>query len=311
MKRMLIAALLVVVAAGLGAQNADLAAGASVLQAGDYKAAVAILRKVTADPAQSGSHADAYLLLAKAQIALASFADASASLEHYLQTFPKHRSYPEAVYLKGRLLYLQGEFESSIIALQRFLKSYPESVFAPNATYWAGEALFALGRLDESLALMHAVTRQWPDSAKAEAAGYRASLIELHKREVELLKLLKASHQEALTTIEEFQKRERTYEQAIAAYQRRLAGGGSETEKQAVAVEKQLAEREREVEALRAQVDALTRQLAQAAAQPVRTETAAASPPVVDHSARLLKAKEQALDLKSRLVSRLSGEGKR
>ncbi len=311
MRRSVIAALLVVVAAGVGAQSPDLLAGVSALQAGDYGGAITVLRKVVADPAQSGAHADAYLLLVKAEIAASALAEAGRDLEHYLATFPKHRSYSEGVYLQGRLLYLRGEFEAAIVALQRFLKSYPDSAFAANATYWAGEALFALGRLDEALVPLRAVTRRWPDSAKAEAAGYRASLIELHKRELELLKLLKASHQEALTTIEEFQRRERAYEQAITAYQRRLANEGSETEKQTLAIEQQLAERERELQALRAQVDALTRQLSQAAvpAQPARSEAAAAAAPApaADQSARLLKAKEQALDLKNRLMSRLSG----
>ncbi len=60
--------------------------------------------------------------------------------------------------------------------------------------------------------------------------------------------------------------------------------------------------------ALRAQVDALTRQLAQANVQPAAVDPAAAAGAA--NSARLLKAKEQALDLKSRLMRRLGGEGK-
>lgn len=308
MKRSLVAAFLLGIAAALIAQEAGLAAGVSALEAGEYNAAIAVLRKVVADSAQAAVHADAYLLLAKAEIAVGALPQATAALEHYLLTFPKHRSYAEGLYTKGRLLYLQGEFENAIVSLQQFLKSYPDSAFTANATYWIGESLFALGRLDEALVPLRTVVRRWPDSAKAEAAGYRASLIELHKREAELLKLLKASNQETLKTIEDFQKRERTYEQAIAAYQRRLATDGSDADKEVVKLEQQLGERDRELQSLRAQVDTLTKQLAQANIQPAGTEAAGGA--TVEQTARLLKAKEQALDLKSRLMRRLGGEGR-
>jgi outer membrane protein assembly factor BamD (BamD/ComL family) len=308
MKNTLIVAVFLCSAALLGAQATGLLAGVTAVESGDYPAAITALRAVVADPGQAAVHGDAYLLLAKAEIASGRLKEATATLEHYLLTFPKHRSYAEGVYLKGRLLYLQGEFENAIIALEQFRKTYPDSLFVPNATYWSGESLFALGNLDEALATMRAVVKQWPDSPRAEAAGYRASLIELHKREAELLKLLKASHQETLKTIEDYQRRERMHEQAVAAYQRRLASDGADSDKEVVRLEQALAERERELARLRAQLDALARQ---GAAQPA---AAATSPPPAPgqsaQAARLLEAKARALDLKSRLMRRLGGEGK-
>ncbi len=308
MRRSVVAALLLA-AALLGAQDAGLAAGISSLEAGDYPAAIRALDGVVADPAQSAFHADAYLLLAKAQIAVGSLPKAVAALEYYLLNFPKHRSYAEGVYLKGRLLYLQGDYENAIVALQRFLKSYPGTAFEPNATYYIGESLFALGRLDEALAPMRELVARWPDSAKAEAARYRVSVIELHKREAELLNLLKASHEETLRAVEDSRNQERSYEQAITAYQRRLAGEGSDSQKQVVSLEQQLAARDRELQSLRAQVDALTKQLGQAGSAP----TGAAAPATAagnEATARLLKTKEQALDLKERLIRRLGGGGR-
>ncbi len=309
MRRSVVAALLLA-AAALGAQDAGLAAGISSLEAGDYPAAIRALDGVVADPGQSAFHADAYLLLAKAQIAVGDLRKATAALEYYLLNFPKHRSYAEGVYLKGRLLYLQGDYESAIVALQRFLKSYPGTLFEPNATYYIGESLFALGRLDEALAPLRELATRWPDSAKAEAAGYRVSLIELHKREAELLNLLKASHEETLRAVEDSRNQERTYEQAITAYQRRLASEGSDSEKDVVALEQQLAARDRELQGLRAQVDALTKQLGQAGTAAPTGGVAPASAASSETIARLLKAKEQALDLKARLIRRLGGEGR-
>jgi hypothetical protein len=48
-------------------------------------------------------------------------------------------------------------------------------------------------------------------------------LINQKKIEIELLALLRWSHEESLKTMEEYQRRERTYDQALTAYQKRIA----------------------------------------------------------------------------------------
>ncbi len=65
----------------------------------------------------------------------------------------------------------------------------------------------------------------------------------------------------------------------------------------------------RELQSLRAQVDALNRQIAQAGGQPKAAGVAPLAP-AAEATARLLEAKEQALDLKAKLIRRLSGEGR-
>jgi tetratricopeptide (TPR) repeat protein len=85
-----------------------------------------------------------------------------------------------------------------------------------------GESLYFLGRLPEAEKLYKAIGERYPDSVKAEAAQYRLALIQFKYREDELLTLLKWSHEESLRTIEEFQRREKAYEQALAVYQRRF-----------------------------------------------------------------------------------------
>ncbi|MDR2052305.1 MAG: hypothetical protein LBP80_02745, partial [Treponema sp.] len=49
------------------------------------------------------------------------------------------------------------------------------------------------------------------------------ALINQKKIEVELLSILKWTHEESLKTVEEYQRRERTYDQAIIAYQKKIA----------------------------------------------------------------------------------------
>jgi hypothetical protein len=49
------------------------------------------------------------------------------------------------------------------------------------------------------------------------------ALISQKKIEAELLSILKWTHEESLKTVEEYQRRERSYDQAIIAYQKRIA----------------------------------------------------------------------------------------
>ena len=48
-------------------------------------------------------------------------------------------------------------------------------------------------------------------------------MIRQKKVEIELLDLIKYSHEESLRTAEEYQRRERTYEQALNSYQKRIS----------------------------------------------------------------------------------------
>jgi tetratricopeptide (TPR) repeat protein len=121
---------------------------------------------------------------------------------------------------------MQNEFENSIEVLKQFIENYPSSVFIPNAYFWVAEAIFALGHLEQALKVFKYIVTKFPNSYKFETAKYRISIIEFKKRENELLKLLKWSHLEALETMEEYQQREKTYEQAIASYQKKLSAAG-------------------------------------------------------------------------------------
>jgi TolA-binding protein len=298
---------LLVTIRGVGAQQ-PLAEGVRRFQEGDFAAASKVFSEIVNDNSRSDDHADAYFLLTKALLAQDRVSEAASALDNYLVSFADHPYYSEARYLKGRTLYLQREFENAIIAFRQFLELYPGSPLVPNAYYWAGECLFSLGKLDDALALFRAVVQDYPRSAKVEAARYKATLIRLHKRENELLKLLNISHQETLKAIEEFQKRERTYEQAIAGYQRRLASEGGDAEREVVRLEQQLAETKNTVAELEARVDALRQRLADAN---IEVSDTIAGETDVAATGRLLRAKGEALELKSLVLNKLlEGVGK-
>jgi len=187
-----------------------------------FSESIISFRNVILNPEAESVKADAYFWLSKAYMVLGKLDDAERSLEFYLANYPDHGYFTEAFYQKGRLLFMQGDYQSSIQVFQGFLIEYSDSLFVPNAYYWIGECLYSLGLLEDSAKIFSKVIDEYPRSFKIEAARYKISLIDFKKRENELLKLLKWSHEESLKTIEEFQRREKTYEQAIAAYQRKI-----------------------------------------------------------------------------------------
>ena len=193
----------------------DLRKGIELFRSGSFEKAIPLFRGILLSPAADAQKPGACLLLVKSYIAIGKMKDAERYLESFLAQYPSSVDYPEALYQKGRLLYLQEDFESVIQLFQSFLEAYPESALVPNAWFWVGESLYSLGKLDEAMIVYQKITRDYPTSVKGEAAQYRISIIETRRKEVELSRLLKWSHEEFLKSIEDYQRRERTYEQAL------------------------------------------------------------------------------------------------
>jgi TolA-binding protein len=197
--------------------------GKDLYGANAYDKAILIFRNVILDPSAGSEKGDAYFWTAKAYMALGKADEAERNLEVFLSGWPDSPDYPEALYQKGRLLLQREEYEKSTQVFQTFLTAYGQSPLVPNAYFWVGECLYGLGRLDDALKLYQKVLHDFPTSYKVEAAQYKVSLIGIRQREIELSKLLKWSHEDFLKSIEEFQKKEKTYEQTIESFQKRLA----------------------------------------------------------------------------------------
>lgn len=229
-KRLLIFSLVLAFFAGRPLLFGDTEAGAAefregltLFKQGQYKQAILSFRDIIFNPAAEKLKPDAYFWISKSYLANRLFDDAERSLELFLKNYPNHPSYTEGFYLKGRLLFLQNDYENSIQLLSNFLDRFSTSAFVPNAYHWIGESFYSLGSLDDAALVFRKVVDDYPTSYKVEAARYWLSLIEFKKKENELLKLLKWSHEESLKTVEEFQRREKSYEQAIFVYQRKLS----------------------------------------------------------------------------------------
>jgi len=244
---------------------ARLSGGIQLYGQGLWDDALRELRQVKTDGANAAQEAEAYYWIGLSELALGDYLSALRDLEAVERADPTSRRVAELAYHRGRACYFLGRFDEALVLLKRYDDGIPvgpdgrpsaqDAARKAQALYWMGECLFSLGRLDQAEAAFLAVTQDYPQSAKYEAASYRVALIGQKRVEAELLGLLKWSHEESLKTVEEYQKRERSYEQALIAFQKRIAD---------IYKEEGIAEIEAANTRLRQQVSTLERENAQA-----------------------------------------------
>lgn len=250
----------------------------------NYLEALDLFNRVLADPNARASRPDAVYWSGLSYMALGDASNARRALDTFIKEYPGHSSIPDALYQRARLSYSTGEYEECIQLFSAFLEKYPDHSFASSALFWTADGLFFLGRLAESETLFRTLLADYPKSVKFEAASYKLALIRYKYRENELLTLLKWSHEESLRVIEEFQRREKAYEQALAVYQRRL--GESGTSVPAPSSPSISQDTEQRIAALNARIEELTKAL-----------TVQASTGTGDGRGSLLSLKAQALEL--------------
>lgn len=225
--------------------------------AGSYRESLLGLREIVLSEADRDLHGAAYFWMARSQMALENYDSAARDLEYFLDSYPESSFYDEGLYWKGRLLFLQNDFDNAIRVLYQFVETYPDHEYTANGYFWIAESLFSLGHLEKAQRIFNLVLTDYPASFKVEASRYRLSLIEMKEREEELMRLLKMSHEEYLFALEEFQRREKSYDQAIAGYQRKLTALTAD-DKEAL-----VQELSREIETKDDDISALNRQVEQ------------------------------------------------
>ncbi len=247
-----------------GVSTDFLSDGIQKFQSARYDEALLSFREIILDSNLSELHSDAYFWISKSYLALRKLEDASRNIDFFLDSFPGHRYYPEALYQKGRLLFLQAEYEKSIIIFKGFIDKYKDSPFTANSYYWIAESLYISGHFEEAHMIFSMIVNSYPSSFKVEASRYKVSLIDLKYRENELLKLLKMSHEEYLKSLEDFQRRERSYEQAISSYQKRLGEALSEdTDSIIKNLDNELLARNTEIDTLKSSISTLNAEISE------------------------------------------------
>lgn len=190
-----------------------------------YEESAILLREIILSTEEKVLNQDVYFWLAKVYIGAGDLQKAEINLEHYLANYKKNMFYPEAVYQKGRLLYMQKEYDKSIIQFNEFLTIYPQNPLTANAFYWIGENSYALGHLDDAGKFFEIVINKYPDSYKYEASFYKLRLIKHKRMEKALQKVIRLTQQKYLESIALFQARELTYEKIINQLKNKLGTG--------------------------------------------------------------------------------------
>lgn len=225
---LLVSILLMLTTTFAGAQSHLVEEGIDNFRLSQFNQSILLFREALLESDNPETEAQAYFWLAKSFLAVGRLSEAERNLEYYLRNFPDHEYTVEAEYQRGRILMEKENYEAAIQTFSTFVEENPDSPFVANAIYWSGEALYSLGRMGEAKRLFETVIQDYPRSFRVEASRYRSTLIDLNGREEQLMELLQWSHEEYLQTLDEFQRKERAYQEAIAGYQSRLQSAASE-----------------------------------------------------------------------------------
>jgi len=210
-----------------------LAAGIELYSQGRYGEAVLELRRAQAEAPTRELRAEALFWISVSQLSMGEYEAALRDMNAMEEIDPRSPRLKELPYHRGRALYYLKHYDEAILSLKTYMDTIrpgPAGVLAPAdatrkaaALYWTGECLFSMGQLDKASDIFKLIIEDYPSSSKYEASTYRLGLINQKKIEDELLGLLKWSHEESLRNMEDSRRRESTYDQALNAYQKRIA----------------------------------------------------------------------------------------
>jgi len=210
-----------------------LRAGVNLFSQGKYREAVPELRRFQAEAPSAELRGEALFWISLSELSAGEYDEALQDMDALIQTDPAHRRVKELSYQRGRVLYYLGRYDEAVVQLKVYSDSLTPDAGAElsssdrakkaSALYWIGECLFSMNQMDKAADVFHSVIDDYPGGTKYEASVYRLALIDQKKVEEQLLNLLKMSHEESLRNTEEFRQKEINYEQALNAYQKRLA----------------------------------------------------------------------------------------
>jgi TolA-binding protein len=211
-------------AASLSPASPRLQEGVRLYGEGRWRDAAVELRRAQAETVNPEQQAEALYWIALSELSAGEYEAALRDMDELVRAYPASPRRAELPYHAGRAHYYLGRYDEAVVILKNYAgRAGEEDSRKSAALYWIGECLYALGQLDDARDIFTLITEQYPQSAKYEASTYRIDLINQKKIAAELLALLKWSHEESLRIMEEYQRRERSYDQALIAYQKRIA----------------------------------------------------------------------------------------
>jgi TolA-binding protein len=237
-------------------------AGINFYRAARWLDAAAELRAAQEAAETNQEWAEALYWVVLTELAASDYGSALQDMDDLEKQAPRSGRNEDMVYHRARAYYYLGYYDEAIVQFRKYADQAGAGGESRKAAalYWIGECLFAMGQLDLAADCFNLIVSQYPGSVKYEAATYRLDLIKQKKIEIELLALLKWSHEESLRTVEEYRRREKTYDQALNAYQKRLTGAPNP---QLEDLENANADYQRQLAAARERIQQMEQQLGQ------------------------------------------------
>ncbi len=204
----------------------------------------------------SAYHPEVFYWLAQIDIAQGNFAAAQQQFFKIYNQFPQSTRYVGARYHHSRLHFYTGNYHAAVAELESFRESFPDSDFVGNSYYWSGLSLLTLGKNAEAKAMFEQVVRGYPTSYRVDAAHYQLSLLRLAQREDNLLEVVRWTHEEYLSLIDEV---ERSVDETDQILITTVPQEELEQEEQEEVDRQLLDEYRRQIERLRVELDNLRR----------------------------------------------------
>ena len=219
---------------------------------GEWDSAELLLKKAVAY--DENYNADTFYMLITAEVYAQDNKNALSDCETFLYNFPDSIYAPRVQYIRGKTLFLLGDYEKSIVVLSDFCHQYETDELYPSALFYIAESLYAGYKYDEAESLYERIVLVYSDNEKVSASKYRIESIAQRSREEKLLYLLKQTGEEYLAAKEEYEKQLRLYNsEAINSTREKLVDAqmkNKELEDQVRDLENQIAELKLEQEKL-------------------------------------------------------------
>ena len=136
-------------------------------------------QKVIADYPSTPAGGSAYLLLADAQKAQQKFAEANATLETFLQKYPKHELAGTARLAMGGNLEAQGKKDEALATYQKLATSEPQAFTAPVALFSQIHLLKEKKQIAEARRVCETIMTQYRESRFAAEAAYQLRVLKV------------------------------------------------------------------------------------------------------------------------------------
>ena len=99
------------------------------------------------------------------------FSEGRELLKIFIEKYPQHDLYVNALYWSGEALYGEKKYELAILQLQDVISKYPQHPKASAAMLKQALAFNALGDLQNARTTMQKLLQDYPDSSQADAAA--------------------------------------------------------------------------------------------------------------------------------------------